>query len=233
MRDIVRNAFSRSQLFDGKAVECPTRRFADQESLSAYADQEQSIGLVVTGVADIWCLASDGTRTLLNTVRQGECFGIAYLAGLSRMQTDVRARGVCEIAFISRAAFQTMLTEDPALLERYLTLCNMKLQFLLDRISLLTAQSCRTKLAAFFLLNRDERGFVRWHGGKDDLASRLSVSRAAVYRELNELQNRGWIALSRQGVTITDAAGLERMLFGAAKENHQENNQENNQEEDE
>ena len=207
-------AFTHSMLFAGIVPEAQSMRFEDRESLSAYADSMQCVGVISQGLADVWCVASDGTNTLLTTARTGDCFGIAYVFGdRMDMQTKVLARGRCKAAFIRKEVFYRLLESDPEFAKRYSELCNEKLRFLLGRIALLTAQSCRTRLMAYLLLNRNSEGYVPLRGTKDQLASRLSVSRAAVYRELNELQKRGMIGLDKHGITLTDAELLEKQLY--------------------
>ena len=209
----VRDAFAASALFSGYEPECRLESFSDGQSLSDYADGHDAVGLIVAGLADVWAPASDGTMTLLNTLRPGDCFGIAYLYDGREMQTEVMARGQCSAAFVDRRRLQELLETDARFAERYHALCNRKIQFLLDRIAVLTAQTCRTRLAAYLLLNRGEDGAVPLHGTKDDLASRLSVSRAAVYRELRELQNKGLIRLAQRQIMVLEPDGLEKCLY--------------------
>ena len=71
---------------------------------------------------------------------------------------------------------------------RYAALCNRKLQFLLRRIELLTMQSCRGRLIAHLLERQDEKGVVRLAGSREDLARRLGVSRAAVWKAIEALR---------------------------------------------
>ena len=220
MTDRLQNAFMQSPLFAGEQTGCETRVFSDLESLSEYADAQESVGIMVTGLADVWCQATDGTKTLLNTIRKGDCFGIAYLAGKSAMQTSVIARGQCEAAFIKKDRFMDMLSSNTAMTRRYLSMCNRKIQFLLGRIMLLTAQTSRTKLISYLLLNQDEQGFVALNGTKEDLSNRLSVSRATVYRELNYLQNQQLISLEKRGVSLLKPEALRTLLY--EESNHQE-----------
>ncbi len=220
MRFDLQPAFGESGLFCGITPESHTEQFEDRESLGAYADREDCIGLVLKGLADVWCVASDGTETLLNTIRRGDCFGIAYIYEAGGMQTRVIARGRCEAAFIRKSVIRSLIANDPDFAERYYILCNRKLQFLLGRIMLLTAQSCRTRLAAYLLLNRNPEGLVPLRGTKDELASRLSVSRAALYRELGTLQKRGLIETVRQGIRLKEPEKLEQLLYNDnSKEN--------------
>ena len=213
MQECCQAACSRSPLFAGRMVECHTKRFADGESLSDYADEFSCVGLMSVGLADVWCPAPDGTMTLLNTIRLGDCFGIAYLYGTSGMQTQVRARGDCEAVFIRKTLLQRLLITDAFFAERYFTLCNRKLQFLLGRITLLTAQSCRHRLIAYLLLNRNDDGMVALRGTKEELASRLSVSRAAIYREFSAMQKSGLIEMDKRGIRLPDPSRLEALLY--------------------
>lgn len=209
----VQRALMDSSLFTGIQPDCQTCSFEDGESLSQFADDQDSIGLIVSGMADIWCQASDGSKTLLNTIRHADCFGIAFLNESDTMLTQVTAKGTCKAAFIKKAVIRTLLTQNSAFAGRYFTLCNRKLQFLLNQIAILTSQSCRTRLIAYLLFHQNEQHCVMLHGTKDDLASRLSVSRAAIYRELGELTRAGLIRQERQRIEILSSEQLESLLY--------------------
>ena len=217
MQEDCRTAFEASTLFKGIIPQYAYHRFTDRESISAYAEENDSIGLITRGIADIWSTASDGTLTLINTIRKGDAFGVAYLYSDAPMQTSVIARGLCEAAFIRKNLVQRLLENDREFARRYFTLCNAKLQFLLGRIGLLTAQSCRTKLAAYFLLNSSRDGTVTAPAAKEELANRLSVSRAAVYRELSFLQKSRVISSNRAGYTILNRNALEKLLYESSQ----------------
>ena len=70
-------------------------------------------------------------------------------------------------------------------------------------------QSCRGKVLAFLLAEKREDGVILLRGTRDELASRLSVSRAALYRELSALQSVGYLEVgeSRFRVLNTSADG--------------------------
>lgn len=86
-------------------------------------------------------------------------------------------------------------------------LCNAKIQFLLSRIEMLTMQSCRGKVLAFLLAEKREDGVILLRGTRDELASRLSVSRAALYRELSALQRRGLSGSRRKQASGSEHIG--------------------------
>lgn len=95
----------------------------------------------------------------------------------------------------------------------YAALCNRKIQFLLRRIELLTMQSCRGRLIAHLLEQQDEVGVVKITGSREDLARRLGVSRAALFRELSALQSMGTVSVDGNSITVEDRPLLEELLY--------------------
>ena len=96
----------------------------------------------------------------------------------------------------------------------YAALCNAKIQFLLSRIEMLTMQSCRGKVLAFLLAEKREDGVILLRGTRDELASRLSVSRAALYRELSALQSGGYLEVGESRLRVLNTSALEKLLYG-------------------
>ena len=103
---------------------------------------------------------------------------------------------------------------DAALAMAYASQCNANIQFLLSRIEMLTMQSCRGKLLAFLLAEKREDGVILLRGSRDELASRLSVSRAALYRELSALQSGGYLEVGESRLRVLNTSALERLLYG-------------------
>ncbi len=88
-----------------------------------------------------------------------------------------------------------------------------KLQFLLRRIELLTMQSCRGRVIAHLLASQDRNGCVKLSGSREDLARRLGVSRAALFRELAALQSMGVLRSEGNLLTVLDTPALEKLLY--------------------
>ena len=88
------------------------------------------------------------------------------------------------------------------------------IQFLLSRIEMLTMQSCRGKVLAFLLAEKREDGVILLRGTRDELASRLSVSRAALYRELSALQSGGYLEVGESRLRVLNTSALEKLLYG-------------------
>ncbi|MDO4800362.1 MAG: Crp/Fnr family transcriptional regulator [Bacillota bacterium] len=171
-----------------------------------------SVGIVRSGRIDVYSVAPDGRDVQLNSLYAGDCFGISNLLAEAELPTMLKCGEHAEVIYIAKARFQSLLRSDAQLALAYAELCNQKIQFLLRRIELLTIQSCRGKLIAFFLSQPDVAEIVL-HGSREDLAARIGVSRATLFRELSALQSMGLIHAEASVVRILDRDALEDLLY--------------------
>ena len=70
------------------------------------------------------------------------------------------------------------------------------------------------KVLAFLLAEKREDGVILLRGTRDELASRLSVSRAALYRELSALQSGGYLEVGESRLRVLNTSALEKLLYG-------------------
>lgn len=171
------------------------------------------VGLILCGRVEVYSVALDGRDILLNTLEQGECFGIANLVGTGELDTVLRCASDTRVLYIQKAALLDDLAQDTGLALRYAALCNEKLQFLIRRIELLTMQSCRGKIIAYLLAHQNAAGVVTDTGSREELARTLGISRAALFRELAALQNLDVLRTEGSTLTVLDSAMLEELLY--------------------
>ena len=171
-----------------------------------------SVGMILSGRVEVYSVALDGKDVQLSTLPAGECFGVCNLLADAELETVLRCGEETEVLYIPKPVLLACMERDAGLSLRYAELCNQKLQFLLRRIELLTMQSCRGRLIAHLLEQQDEKGVVRLAGSREDLARRLGVSRAALFRELSALQSMGAAAVDGNSIRIQDRPLLEELL---------------------
>ena len=171
-----------------------------------------SVGLILSGRVEVYSVALDGKDVQHSTLPAGECFGVCNLLAGAELETVLRCGEETEVLYIPKPVLLACMERDAGLSLRYAELCNQKLQFLLRRIELLTMQSCRGRLIAHLLEQQDEKGVVRLAGSREDLARRLGVSRAALFRELSALQSMGAAAVDGNSIRIQDRPLLEELL---------------------
>ncbi|MBQ8160730.1 MAG: Crp/Fnr family transcriptional regulator [Clostridia bacterium] len=225
-RAAVKRAFGVSQLFSGmqddvlEGFHGKALHLSPGQKVALEGDDRNSIGLIADGVLGVWSLAPDGNGVLLNTLGAGDCFGIANLLTGGSLDTQLCAESRVLIFLIPGDEVEGAFLADSALALRYARICNQKLQFLLRRIALLTAQTARGKLISYLLLRSGADGAVQLPGTKTDLAAELSVSRAQLYRELNYLRDEGCLQMVRGGMKVLDREKLEGLLYPQETENN-------------
>ena len=171
------------------------------------------IGLIASGILNIYSVALDGRDTMLNSLHKGNCFGICNLFDCAQMETVIRSRTNAVVYFIPKNIIVTAMELDASLAMKYALVCNKKIQFLIKRIELISTQSCRSKLAEYLISNKDAENCIIPNCSREVLASRIGISRAALFRELSELQKAKLIEVNSTTIKIINQVGLEHTIY--------------------
>lgn len=189
------------------------RRFPPGQIISDRPNGKSAVGLILAGRVEVYSVAIDGKDVQLNVLKAGECFGVCNLLAGDELDTILRCTEETEVLYVGKDAIYECMKRDAELALRYAELCNKKLQFLIHRIELLTMQSCRGRVIAYLLSRMNENGYVENACSREELASRLGVSRAALFRELASLQSAGALRVESGALFAADRALLENLLY--------------------
>lgn len=174
---------------------------------------ESSVGLICEGLVDVYSVALDGRDVQLNVLCPGDCFGISNLFSQEELQTVLRCKTDASIIYIPKKILVELMRQDSKAAIAYAEYCNRKLQFLIRRIEFLTIQSARGKLIEYLLSEVDADGIVYPDGSREDLAKRLDISRAALFRELSSLYRQNVLQTDGMNFQVKDVQELERLLY--------------------
>lgn len=156
-----------------------------------------AVGLVLEGEIRV----SGGGGVPLNRLRAGDCFGFAGLfAGEYDYPTTVTADTPARLLWLPEALMRGLLAADPALALSFLTALSEKIRFLNGKIAAFTAGSAAEKLALYLEQYAAPDGSVRVGCSMSELAKRLDMGRASLYRAFEELERAG--RLRREGDTF-------------------------------
>ncbi len=183
---------------------CKTDSAVDGEEISA-----NGLGLfLITSGSVLVFRKGTGLPVLLQRLEKGKVFGAASLFGNENEDvTILRAEGDASVFFLPIELISELVREDSAFAMSYIAFLSGKIRFLNRRMSELSAPSVTQKLAAFLL--REENGIAQT---KVKLASALGVSRASLYRALDELTELGLISVEGKSVTVIDPEGLSAII---------------------
>ncbi len=187
------------------------QEFESDQEVWDHIEGVECIGIIAHGRVQVQAISLDGKTIHLNTLEEGDCFGISNLLTMSVLQTNLCSVGQTTILYIPKENLLAAMEEDAHLAIRYAKYCNERIQFLLQRIEFLTVQTAKSKLILYLLAQSDDQGVIVLDGKREELANRFGISRAALFRELSYLQKEGIIQSTKGNLIITNLAKLKEM----------------------
>ena len=180
-----------------------------------HAQRSNCWSIVVAGSVRIY--SGDGVEgeMLLNVVGAGQPFDIASLAGWAGnpVMSEVKAAGKCRVAFIGAMDPIRLMERYPRVAANVMSFFCGRIAFLNRKIHTLSRGTAERKLADWLL------GEFSTDGGKpcvtvrscSELAVRLNLSRASLYRAIGILEESGCISRSGKRIELLDVAALQNI----------------------
>ena len=163
------------------------------------------LGFLLSGQVQV----TNGTLSV-SLLEAGELFGAAALYNdLPDYATTLTARTPCRILFLPQEEVDRLLGEEPLLRRNYLRYLSGRIRFLSGRLQAVAQTGAEGKLARY-LLSAGADAPIRTSAS--DLARRLGLSRASLYRAFDTLEKAGLIRREGKTVHILDRSGLEGVL---------------------
>lgn len=161
-----------------------------------------ALGYVLTGQAA--CYKPGGT--LLNTIRPGECFGVAALfeENAAAYVSTITAHKSCKVVFITQEKVEGMLRDSPDAAMSYIRFLTGRIRFLNGKIDSYTAGTAENRLRRYLAEAADENGKVVLKDGAAALSRTLSVSRASLYRAIASLSRSGQIRKEKNRLILLE-----------------------------
>ncbi len=190
-REMLKKALEISSLFEGLGFEENWffRDFKREDIISEEQNGVGCIGLILRGSAKV----APGEHGAVSTIGRGAEFGICNIFVREDMPTRLTARTALKAAFLPKDVFAGLLGENRVLMYRYIRLCNQKMLYLAGKLRLMSI-SDSTERFAFWLMHNGHNGAVTLSFSKDELARRLGLSRASLFRAISKLENEGIIS---------------------------------------
>ena len=143
----------------------------------------------------------------VSTLYPGELFGAAALYSDSpEFATTITAKKDSRCLLLPQRLVDELIARDPGFRERYLRYLTGRIHFLSARLASLAQHGAEGKLARYLLSNADDT--LSLTCSATDLAKRLGLSRASLYRAFEVLEEGGLITRSGKTISIPDPGAL-------------------------
>ncbi len=202
-------AFNDSELFCG--VDPSSVRggsvvtFRRGEEAGEYLNGVDCVGIVLSGALEV----NSSDSGSVSVMKRGGEFGICNIFVNKRMPTKLTAKVKTSVLYIPKEEFARLLAEDSGLMYRYVRLCNKKMLYLAERLSLLSIPDCTERLMHYFGSCQKD-GIVKLGVTKDELARQLGISRSSLFRAFGALEASGRITSAGGTVCLNDNFSIER-----------------------
>ena len=185
-----------------------TKKYSAGEIMCFYNEQDMGIGIVEQGKACVVHILENGSRTILETLDEGEIFGQLFYFHAVRDNICVEAATDCVIQYIDYEHIVKRCSKACAhhsqLVHNILQMVQEKTQRICEHLEVLSQRSIRERLNAYFKILSTQKNSNTFElpFTISDLADYLSVDRSAMSRELGKMKDEGLIQMERRKVTL-------------------------------
>ncbi|MFO1282647.1 MAG: Crp/Fnr family transcriptional regulator [Burkholderiales bacterium] len=164
--------------------------------------------LVLAGSIRVAQHYPNGREMQLYRVRPGESCVLSSSCLLGRVQYPASgtAETDVELAVIPPEDFRALVVEEPAFREYVFSLFGERMASLLSLVEAISYQKLDQRLAALLVKRAGADGTIR--ATHQALADELGSVREIVSRLLRNFEDRGWVDLGRERITLVDRAAL-------------------------
>jgi CRP/FNR family transcriptional regulator len=166
--------------------------------------------LLLSGSVRVQQISDTGREIFLYRVHSGESCVLTTACMLA--DEDYSAEGLAETEVeavaIPRSVFDELTGSSPVFRSFVFRTYSRRIADLFGLIDDIVFQRMDVRLAEHLLALEKDSHIATTHQA---LATDLGTAREVISRTLGEFQRRGWVALGRGDIRITDRAGLERL----------------------
>jgi CRP-like cAMP-binding protein len=165
------------------------------------------------GQVDLYRLAPDGRKLIVARVGPHTVFGQMALIGQGMYGSFAEAAEECLLCVLSRSDLEGLVSRNPAVGLRLLTVVSERLQAREAELEALAFRDLPTRLATLLLQEAGASDTVAGHSHQH-LAERLGTYRETVSHLLGRFRAEGLVAVEPRRIRLLDRAGLDAYAEG-------------------
>jgi len=170
---------------------------------------DHCLGLILSGRVEVRQQTAD-RALILRFLGPGDVFGPAVVfAKEADYTTKLTALALTRVLFFPQSLLRELMEQDFTAAENYMAFLAGRIQFLNHRIQSLISGSAEQLLCGFLAKESGGGDVVILDSSISDLARRLNISRASLYRAFDALEKDGRIKKTGKTIAILDWDGLQ------------------------
>lgn len=190
-----------------RITDCDVRRYARGAELCSPANFRKELAIVLSGQI---LVTKGGGELVVSTLSPGDLYGAAALFNDEPdYVSTLTAKSAASVLTFSQETVQQLIDIQPVFRRSYIRYLSCRIRFLSGKIDALIQGSGEKKLRAWLVSQMDERSEILLTCSMTELAARLNIGRASLYRELQKLEERGALVRKGKRILVRDPAALD------------------------
>ncbi len=166
--------------------------FKKGETVYGSSNFKNAVGYIIKGSA---AASSDNqNETHLKTFSKGMSFGVAALFGGDECYiSKITAKTDLEVLFVCEDELKTLFSNYPQTAINYITFLSEKVRFLNKKLNVISCSGTENTVYKYLTSLADKNGEISNFKNMSLVSKTLGISRASLYRALNDLEQNGYI----------------------------------------
>ena len=174
------------------------KSYLPQETIFTEVNFNRQLGILLKGEVQIYKTLSNGSELLLQNLSDDALLGIGYVWGDAEyFPATIKAIKPCTILFIPKDSLKKLFLLEPSILDNFLNSINHSVSYLANKVEMLALPSVKERLLFVITQSCESNKVISIN--KSKLCQVLSISRASLYRCLEQLQDEEYIQIHPNG----------------------------------
>ncbi|MBP3886972.1 MAG: Crp/Fnr family transcriptional regulator [Cellulosilyticum sp.] len=170
------------------------KSYLPQEVIFTEVDFNRQLGVLLKGEVQIYKTLSTGNELLLQHLSDDALLGVGYVWGNAEyFPATIKAVKPCTILFIPKDSLRKLFLLEPTILDNFLSTINRSFLYLNNKIEMLALPTVKERL--LFMITQSCQSNKCITINKSKLCQELSISRASLYRCLEQLEAEKYIQI--------------------------------------
>lgn len=175
-----------------------------------------ALGIILKGKIEIQKIFPSGQIMMINNFEEGNIFGESLVfSDKHTYPATITAMEDSEIMYIEKENIIQLSVLDTRVLTNFVSILSSRILMLNNRISNLSQDSIRKKIANYLLFEYKEQGnqFINIPFSRKKMAELLNIPRPSLSRELTNMRDEGIIEFDKNTIKILNLNLLENTLL--------------------
>ncbi len=190
------------------------KNYPKNELIFRQGDSCDALYILIQGSVKTEMITENGNLLGIEIIKAPRPLAPAFLfSDNNSFPVDVTTLEEAEILRIPKDEVIRLMTSQPDFMKQFITHNSNRIQFLTNRLQLLSIKTIKGKIAYFLLEQSKEHGLTfTLNRNQTELADFFGIARPSLARSLSEMVQDGIISIDKKKYTILNPKGLRELL---------------------